>query len=92
MLPRVLALSALAAGCVLAIVGAALFLNVLSLRELAATSRLSPAMWAVFEVRDEISHRRAQSLELLVGLVGVVMVILATWSFRPRDPGGQRGS
>ena len=92
MLPRVLAISALVAGCVLAILGTALFLNVLSLRELAATSRLSPAIWAVFEVRNEISHRRAQSLELLVGLVGVAMVILASWSFRPRDPGVRRGS
>jgi hypothetical protein len=31
----VLAISALAAGCVLALIGAALFLNVVSLRELA---------------------------------------------------------
>jgi hypothetical protein len=88
----VLAISALAAGCVLALLGAALFLNVLSLRELAVSTRLSPATWAVFQVRDEISHRRAQSLELLVGLVGVAMVILASWSFRPRGPGVRRGS
>jgi hypothetical protein len=79
---RVLAMSALTVGVVLAILGVALFLNVLSLRALAESTQVSPAIWAVFEVRDDLSHRRAQGLELLVGLIGVAMVTVAAASAR----------
>jgi hypothetical protein len=79
---RMLAISALTVGVVLAILGVALFLNVLSLRELAESTRVSPAIWAVFEVRDDLSHRRAQGFELLVGLIGVAMVIVGAVSAR----------
>jgi hypothetical protein len=58
-LPRVLALAAFVAGLVLAILGGALFWNLLSLRAVAASTRLSPVIWAVVDVRDEVSHRRA---------------------------------
>ena len=82
MISRVLAISTLVAGLVLVIFGAALVLNVLSLRDLAESTRLHPAIWAVFEVRDELSHRRAQWLELLVGLWGASMVVSAAWWLR----------
>jgi hypothetical protein len=79
MLTKALAVSALLAGFVLMILGAALFLNVLSLRELIVSTRLHPAISAVFEVRDELSHRRAQLVEAIVGLIGVGMMGIAAW-------------
>ena len=91
MLIRVFAVSVLVAGLALILLGAALFLNVLSLRELAASTQLSPAIWAVFEVRDEVSHRRAQGLELLVALVGVALIALATWWLQTRARGVRGG-
>jgi hypothetical protein len=87
---RVLAISTLLAGLLLVIFGAALVLNVLSLRDLAESSRLHPAIWAVFEVRDELSHRRAQWLELLLGLSGASMVVTAAWWLRAHRVGGAR--
>ena len=70
------------AGFVVMIFGAALVLNILSLRDVAESTRLHPAIWAVFEVRDELSHRRAQWLELVVGLSGASMVAWAAWWLR----------
>jgi hypothetical protein len=87
----VLGISALMVGLILAILGVALFLNLLSLRDLAESTRLSPVIWVVFDVRDEVSHRRAQGLELLVGLVGVAMASLAVWWFQTRRRGVRRG-
>jgi drug/metabolite transporter (DMT)-like permease len=64
----------LLAGVGLAILGVALVLNVLSLRELALESHVHPAIVAVFDVRDGLSHRRAQLLELLMALAGLVII------------------
>jgi hypothetical protein len=91
MLTRLLAIAVVAAGLTLALLGAALLLNLLSLRELVELTRLSAVIWVVFDVRDEVSHRRAQGLELLTGLVGVAIVSLAAWWFQSRARGVRRG-
>ena len=57
--------------------GVMLFLNVLSLRDLALETRLQVAIAAVFDARDEMSHRRAQGLELLIGLGGAALALAA---------------
>jgi hypothetical protein len=69
-------------GLALAVLGAALVLNFLSLRELVEQTRFHPAIEAVFDVRDEMSHRRAQSLELVSGLSGVTLFGVAVWLLR----------
>ena len=74
--------SALVAGLVLVVFGAALIFNVLSLRDLALSTHLRAVIWAVFEVRDELSHRRAQWLELLLALCGASIVVTAGWWLR----------
>jgi hypothetical protein len=89
-LTRALAFSTLAAGLAVAVLGTALFLNLLSLRELAESTHLGPVIWFVFDVRDNVSHLRAQGLELLGGLFGVAMASLAAWWFRARDHGIRR--
>ena len=87
MVGRVLAICVLTAGCVLVVFGTALVLNVLSLRELAEWTRLPPVVGAVFEVRDELSHRRAQWIEAVVGVVGLAMASAAAWRLHGRGPG-----
>jgi hypothetical protein len=69
-------------GLGLAVLGAALVLNFASLRELVEQTRFHPAIEAVFGVRDEMSHRRAQWLELVSGLSGVGLLGLAAWLMR----------
>jgi hypothetical protein len=66
---------ALAVGVVLALLGALLFLNFLSLRDLVLQTHLHPAIAVVFDARDEMSHRRAQGFELLTGLAGAVIFL-----------------
>lgn len=68
----------------LAVLGVALFLNVLSLRAIAESTRLPPLIWVVFDVRDDVSHRYAQALELFVGCIGLAMAALGVWWNRVR--------
>jgi hypothetical protein len=82
----------LVVGLILAILGVMLFLNVLSLRELVLATRLHPAISVVFEARDELSHRRAQGIELLVGLFGAAMVTLAARWLRADEPHVRTGT
>ena len=77
-----LATSVLVVGAVLTIFGVMLFLNVLSLRDLALETRLHPAISVVFDARDDMSHRRAQGLELLTGLGGAAIVLASAWWLR----------
>jgi hypothetical protein len=84
---RVVAISILGGGVALAILGAALVLNLVSLRELVESTRLDPAIAAVFEVRDELSHRRAQTAELGVALGGGTLVVTAGWWLRAQAVG-----
>jgi hypothetical protein len=72
----------------LAVFGAMLFLNFLSLRGLVLETRVHPAIAVVFDTRDDMSHRRAQGLELLTGLGGVVIIVGAAWWLRAarQDP------
>lgn len=74
-----LATSVLVVGVVLTIFGVMLFLNVFSLRDLVLQTRVHPAISVVFDARDDMSHRRAQGLELLAGLGGGVIVVGAAW-------------
>jgi hypothetical protein len=74
---RILAISVLLLGVVLAVFGVMLYLNVFSLRDLVVETRLHPAIAAVFDARDDMSHRRAQGLELLTGVGGAALVALA---------------
>ena len=64
-------------GVVLAVFGVTLYLNVFSLRDLVLETRLHPAIAAVFDARDDMSHRRAQVLELLIGVGGGGLVVVA---------------
>jgi hypothetical protein len=79
---RILAWSVLAVGLGLAVLGAALVLNLVSLRDLVELTHVDPAIAVVFEARDEVSHRRAQGLELVLGGVGLSMAALTTWWLR----------
>jgi hypothetical protein len=79
---RIVAWSLLLIGLGLTVLGAALVLNLASVRDLAEQTRLHPAIEAVFDVRDEMSHRRAQWLELASGLGGVGLLGLAIWLLR----------
>jgi len=74
---RILAISVLVLGVVLAVFGVMLYLNVLSLRDLVLETHLPVAIAAVFDVRDEMSHRRAQGLELLIGSGGAALALVA---------------
>ena len=74
-------------GAVLAVFGAMLFLNFLSLRGLVLETRVHPAITVVFDTRDDMSHRRAQGLELLTGLGGVVIIVGAAWWLRTSRQG-----
>jgi len=74
---RILAISVLVLGVVLAVFGVMLYLNVLSLRDLVLETRLHSAIAAVFDVRDDMSHRRAQGLELLTGVGGAALALVA---------------
>lgn len=77
---RVVATAALVLGAFLALIGLMLFLNMLSLRDLVLETHLNPAIALVFDTRDEMSHRRAQALEFLTGLAGlVVLLVAAKW-------------
>ena len=78
----------LVVGTGLSLLGAALFLNIVSLRALAQSSQLYPAIWLVFVVRDELTHRRAQWLELLVGAGGLTIVLSAAWWNHARQRSG----
>jgi hypothetical protein len=75
---RILAISVLVLGVVLAVFGVTLYLNVFSLRDLVLETRLHPAIGAVFDARDDMSHRRAHGLELLIGVGGAALVALAS--------------
>ena len=80
----------LVVGVVVAIFGAVLCLNVLSLRDLVLETGLPPAIAVVLDGRDEMSRRRAQGLEFLTGLAGVVVVLgAAVWLRTSRR--GSRG-
>jgi hypothetical protein len=73
-------MAVLVLGATLMLVGAMLFLNFLSLRELIVETHLDPAIAVVFDTRDEMSHRRAQAVELLTGLAGAATVLgAAAW-------------
>jgi hypothetical protein len=61
---------------------AALVLNLASLREIVEQTQFHPGIVAVFDLRDEMSHRRAQWLELASGLSGVSVFALAVWLLR----------
>jgi hypothetical protein len=74
---RTLATGVLLVGVALGLLGAMLFLNFLSLRDLILATHLHPAIAVVFDARDEMSHRRAQALELLAGLAGLGVVLAA---------------
>ena len=74
---RILATSVLVLGVVLAVFGVTLYLNVFSLRDLVLETRLHPAIAAVFDARDDMSHRRAQVLELLIGVGGGGLAVVA---------------
>ena len=79
---RIIATAALVLGVFLAVMGALLFLNMLSLRDLALETHLNPAIAVVFDTRDEMSHRRAQALELLTGVAGFIVLVGAVTWFR----------
>ncbi|MCA1646045.1 MAG: hypothetical protein LC797_11470 [Chloroflexi bacterium] len=72
----------LVVGLGLTVLGAALVLNFASLRELVEQTRFHPAIEAVFAMRDEMSHRRAQSLELASGVSGAALFVLGVWVLR----------
>ena len=77
---RLVATAALVFGALLAFIGLMLFLNMLSLRDLVLETHLHPAIAVVFDTRDEMSHRRAQALEFLTGLAGlIVLLVAAKW-------------
>jgi hypothetical protein len=65
-------------GTALTLVGAMLFLNLLSLRELILATHVDLAIAVVFDTRDEMSHRRAQGMELVAGLAGIAVVLAAS--------------
>lgn len=75
MFARVLATTVVVVGVVLVLLGGTLFLNYASLRDLVVESRLDPAIAVVFDTRDEMSHRRAQALELLTGVAGLGAIL-----------------
>jgi hypothetical protein len=79
---RVIAWLLLVVGLALTVLGAALVLNLASLRDLVDQTRFHPAIEAVFDVRDEMSHRRAQSLELASGLSGMGLLGFSIWLLR----------
>ncbi len=82
-----LAQSLVVIGVVLTVFGTMLFLNFFSLRDLVLETHVQPAIAIVFDTRDDISHRRAQGLELLTGLGGVVLVVAAaSWLRISRVP------
>jgi hypothetical protein len=76
---RRLAWGLLLVGLALALFGAALVFNFVSLRALVEQTRISPAIVAVFDIRDEMSSRRAHWLELAVGLSGVGLLGFGLW-------------
>jgi hypothetical protein len=82
---RRLAWGILLIGLALAVFGTALVLNIVSLRELAEQTRIGPAIVAVFDVRDEMSDRRAHWLEFVVALGGAGLLACAVWLLRRRD-------
>jgi hypothetical protein len=79
---RRLAWGLLLVGLALALFGAALVFNVVSLRELVEQSRIGPAIVAVFGIRDEMSDRRAHWLEVALGLSGAGLLGFAVWLLR----------
>ncbi len=79
---RLIAWALLVVGLGLTLLGGALVLNIASLRDLVEQTQLHPVVVAVFDLRDEMSHRRAQSLELVAGLGGLVVCVLAVWLLR----------
>jgi hypothetical protein len=79
---RRLAWGILLVGLALALFGAALVLNIVSLRELAEQTRIGPAIVAVFDIRDEMSDRRVHWLEFAVGLSGAGLLGFAIWLLR----------
>jgi hypothetical protein len=79
---RVIAWALLLVGLGLTVLGAALVLNLASLREIVEQTQFHPGIVAVFDLRDEMSHRRAQWLELASGLSGVSVFALAVWLLR----------
>jgi uncharacterized membrane protein YidH (DUF202 family) len=77
---RTLATVVLLLGIALALLGAMLFLNFLSLRDVVAATHVDPAIAVVFDTRDEMSHRRAQGLELIAGVAGIAIVLgVSVW-------------
>jgi hypothetical protein len=83
-LQRLFIVGLLVVGIVLATLGLALVVNLLSLREVAEQTQLHPAIVVVFGVRDELSHRWAQGLELALSLGGLCVVACAAWWFHRR--------
>ena len=92
MVRRLLVFGVLVAGVALTVLGLGLVINVLSLRDLVEQTRLHPAIAVVFEVRDALSHRLAQGLELMAGLIGLSFAGgAAFWLRRTRKDGYSPG-
>lgn len=56
------------------LLGAALELNVLSMRKAVEDQQLGRAVTPIFTFRAQLSHYRAQQLELLLALLGAALI------------------
>jgi len=82
---RTFATVVLLLGAALTLLGAMLFLNLLSLRDVILATHVDPAIAVVFDTRDEMSHRRAQGMELMAGVAGIAVVVGASaWLWASR--------
>ena len=61
-------------GLQLLLLGCAMELNIVSLRELTRGQRLGQLVALVFILRNHLSHRHAQAAELLLGLLGAAAI------------------
>lgn len=61
-------------GLQLLLLGSAMELNIVSLRELTRGQRLGQIVALVFILRNHLSHRHAQAAELLLGLLGAAAI------------------
>jgi hypothetical protein len=62
----------------MAVWGAVLFLNLVSLREFILHTHVPTVIAVVFLARDDMSRARAQGLELLIGLAGAALLLVTT--------------
>jgi hypothetical protein len=72
-------------GLQLLLLGCAMELNIVSLRELTRGQRLGQVVALIFVLRNRLSHQHAQAAELLLGLLGAAAIAagatreLLTW-------------